>query len=260
MTLLLLDIGNTHTHVGLARATGAFRQAEMPTAAWAGGGVPADLRRFVGGAAVTGAAVCSVVPGATPRAVDAVRRQWRVAPLVLTHRTLRGLGVRYPRPASIGPDRLANAVAARHLVGAPVIVIDFGTAVTFDVVDRRGDYIGGIIAPGLAAMTDYLHEKTALLPRIRIRDTRQVIGRNTREAMLVGAVHGYRGMIRELLGELRGALRVKSLPVLATGGYARLMARQIPDITDVIPGLTLEGLRRVWHAHHAGARAGKPTS
>lgn len=259
MTLLLLDIGNTHTHVGLAGETGAFRQCDLPTAAWAGTRVPAELTRFVGAAPVTGAALCSVVPSATPRVVAAVRRCWRVAPLELTHRTLRGLGIRYPRPSSIGPDRLANAVAARQRVGAPVIIIDFGTAVTFDVVDRRGDYIGGIIAPGLAAMTDYLHEKTALLPRIRIRDTRTVIGRNTQEAMLVGAVHGYRGMIRELLGELRRELRVKALPVLATGGYARLMARQIPDITAVVPGLTLEGLRLVWRAHQTGAVAGKRT-
>lgn len=251
MTLLLLDIGNTHTHVGLAGETGAIRQCDLPTAAWTHADLPDDLARFAGAASVTGAALCSVVPQATPRAVAAVRRRWRVTPLELTHRTLRGLGIRYPRPASIGPDRLANAVAARQRVGAPVIIIDFGTAVTFDVVDRRGDYIGGIIAPGLAAMTDYLHEKTALLPRIRIREPRAVIGRNTREAMLVGAVHGYRGMIRELLGELRRELGVKGLPVLATGGYAALMARQIPDISAVVPGLTLEGLRRVWLAHPA---------
>jgi type III pantothenate kinase len=165
------------------------------------------------------------------------------------------LGIHYPRPATIGPDRLANAVAARARFGAPVVVIDFGTAVTFDVVDARGRYIGGIIAPGLSAMTDYLHEKTALLPRIRIRETRTVIGRSTKQAMLVGAVHGYRGMIRELLGELRAALRIERLPIVATGGYARLMARQIPQIKAVEPDLTLEGLRLVWLAH-----AGEPAA
>lgn len=255
--LLLLDIGNTHTHAGLAGPRGGMRRFELPTPGWANGSTAAALRRSVGQTPVHAAALCSVVPAATPRAVAAVRRLWRVEPLVLTHRTVRGVGLDYPRPATIGPDRLANAVAARHRFGAPVVVVDFGTAVTFDVVNARGDYVGGIIAPGLAAMTEYLHEKTALLPRLRLRDTRAVIGRSTREAMLVGAVHGYRGLIRELLAELRGALAVDGVPVVATGGYAALLARQLPEITAVVPGLTLEGLRRVWEAHRYGA-AGTP--
>lgn len=260
--LLLLDIGNTHTHVGLVGPRGGLRRCELPTPGWADGSTAAALRRAVGRALVHAAALCSVVPAATTRAVAALRRLWGITPLVLTHRTLRGLGLDYPRPASIGPDRLANAVAARHRFGAPVVVVDFGTAVTFDVVNARGDYVGGIIAPGLAAMTDYLHEKTALLPRIRLRDTRAVIGRSTREAMLVGAVHGYRGLIRELLAELRGALNAKALPVVATGGYAALLARQLPEITAVVPGLTLEGLRLVWAAHQreAAARAAARTA
>ena len=251
VVLLLLDIGNTHTHVGLARGRRLVRCADLRTTLWKTGAAEAALRRFVADVPVTGAALCSVVPAATPRVTRAVRRHWDCDPLILSPRTLRGIGIDYPKPDSIGPDRLANALAARHRVGAPVVVVDFGTAVTFDVVNARGDYVGGIIAPGLAAMTDYLHEKTALLPRIRIRETRTVIGRSTEEAMLVGAVHGYRGMVRELLQELRRALRHRVLPVVATGGYARLIARQLPDIGAVVPGLTLEGLRLVWEAHAA---------
>jgi len=95
-------------------------------------------------------------------------------------------------------------------------------------------------------MTDYLHEKTALLPRIKIREIKTVIGKSTEEAMLVGAVHGYRGLIRELLQELRSELRSKRLPVVATGGYAELIAAKLPDINAVEPLLTLEGLRLVW--------------
>jgi type III pantothenate kinase len=129
------------------------------------------------------------------------------------------------------------------------VVVDFGTAVTFDVVDRNGDYIGGIIAPGLAVMTEYLHEKTALLPRIQMREIATVVGKNTAQAMLIGAVHGYRGLIRQLLGELKGALRCRKLPVVATGGYGRLIASKMPEITAVDPLLTLEGLRLVWQAH-----------
>jgi len=128
--------------------------------------------------------------------------------------------------------------------------VDFGTAVTFDVVDRAGNYAGGIIAPGLAAMTDYLHEKTALLPRIKIREIRSVIGKSTEQAMLIGAVHGYRGLIAALIKELKDQLDARRLPVVATGGYARLMAGNLPEITAVDPLLTLEGLRLVWEAHH----------
>jgi type III pantothenate kinase len=129
--------------------------------------------------------------------------------------------------------------------------VDFGTAVTFDVVDARGNYAGGIIAPGLAAMTDYLHEKTALLPRIKIREVHSAVGKSTEHAMLVGAVHGYRGLIRGLVVELKRELRAKKLPVVATGGYAKLIAAKLPEISAVEPDLTLEGLRLVWEANNS---------
>ena len=132
-------------------------------------------------------------------------------------------------------------------------MVDFGTAVTFDVVDRTGNYVGGIIAPGLAAMTDYLHEKTALLPRIRIREVKSSIGKSTEEAMLVGAVHGYRGLIRELVLELKRELNCRRLPVVATGGYGKLIAAKMPEISRVDPLLTLEGLRLVWEANNVPA-------
>jgi type III pantothenate kinase len=164
----------------------------------------------------------------------------------------------YPNPETIGPDRLANAVAATHRFGAPVLVVDFGTAVTFDVVDRSRNYIGGIIAPGLAAMTDYLHEKTALLPRIKIREIKSPVGRSTEHAMLVGAVHGYRSLIRGLVMELKHELNARRLPVVATGGYGRLIAAKLPEITAVDPLLTLEGLRLIWLSSTDRSEGGKP--
>jgi type III pantothenate kinase len=172
--ILLLDIGNTNTHVGLANERRVTRQTNIPTAAWFKGKATAPVARFVGSAPLKGAALCSVVPRATPRVRTTVRRLWGLSCLELTPRTLRGVGIDYPKPDTIGPDRLANAVAVRHHFGTPAVVLDFGTAVTFDIVDARGNYVGGIIAPGLAAMTDYLHEKTALLPRIRIREVHRV--------------------------------------------------------------------------------------
>ena len=280
--LLLFDIGNTHTHVGLADGRRVLRQINVPTREWFGGKAAAIVKKFAAGEKIHGAVLCSVVPRATPLvrkfaahfgapgtalarkagvqasacSGDTLKRELQHAgtasgvPLLeLTAKTVRGVGIDYPKPDSIGPDRLANAVAARNRFGAPVVVVDFGTAVTFDVVNSKGDYAGGVIAPGLAAMTDYLHEKTALLPRIQIREIKNVIGRSTETAMLAGAVHGYRGLVRGLIGELKRELKVKNLPVVATGGYAKLIAARLPEISAVAPDLTLEGLRLTWLAH-----------
>jgi type III pantothenate kinase len=265
--LLLFDIGNTHTHVGLADDRRVLRQINVPTRDWFGGKAAALVKEFAGGKKFHGAVLCSVVPRATPMvrkfaadfgapstasARNKKKHQAGTVPgvplLELTAKSVRGVGIDYPKPDSIGPDRLANALAARERFGAPVVVVDFGTAVTFDVVNSKGNYAGGIIAPGLAAMTDYLHEKTALLPKIKIREVKTTIGKSTEEAMLIGAVHGYRGLVRELVAELKRELRVKKLPVVATGGYAKLMASKLPEISAVEPDLTLEGLRLAWQA------------
>ena len=249
--ILLFDIGNTHTHVGLADDRRVLRQTDISTLTWFGGGAAALVKKFAGKNKIEGAVLCSVVPRATPLVKKLVRTTWKKHALELNPNTIRGVGIDYPKPNSIGPDRLANAVAAKFRFGAPVVVVDFGTAVTFDVVNAKGNYVGGIIAPGLAAMTNYLHEKTALLPKIEIREVKSVIGKSTEHAMLVGAVHGYRGLIRELIGELKRELRAKKLPVVATGGYAKLIAGKLPEISAVAPDLTLEGLRLVWRANSA---------
>ncbi len=238
---LLLDIGNTHTHAGLARGKRIAPHDIFPTDDWQSARAKKWLRHFIGKQTPSTATLCSVVPAAT-RAARKILRELGLKPEVITHRNC-GLEVDYPKPASIGPDRLANARAGFECFGAPVVIVDFGTAVTFDIVDAQGRYIGGIIAPGLSAMTDYLHEKTALLPRIKIRDIRTAIGKTTEQAMRIGAVHGYRGLISGLIGELRRELATRKLPVVATGGRARLIARHCPEITAVRPLLTLEGLR-----------------
>ena len=257
--ILLFDIGNTHTHLGLADGKRVLKQTDISTLTWFGGGAAALVKKFAGKNKITGAILCSVVPSATPLVKKFVRTAWKINSLELNPTTIRGVGIEYPKPNSIGPDRLANAVAAKHSFGAPVVVVDFGTAVTFDVVDRKGNYVGGIIAPGLAAMTDYLHEKTALWPKIEIREVKSAIGKSTEHAMLVGAVHGYRGLVRELIGELSRELRSKKLPVVATGGYAKLIAAKLPEISAFAPDLTLEGLRLVWQATAAGEPKAKST-
>ena len=246
--ILLFDIGNTNTHVGLAGENRVAKQINVPTREWFGGKAGALVKKFAGKNKIAGAVLCSVVPRATPLVKKFVRANWHFNALELNAKTVRGVGIDYPKPKSIGADRLANAVAAKFHFGAPVVVVDFGTAVTFDVVDRKGNYVGGIIAPGLAAMTDYLHEKTALLPKIEIHEVKTVVGKSTEQAMLIGAVHGYRGLVRELILELKRQLRAKKLPVVATGGYAKLIAAKLPEISAVAPDLTLEGLRLVWRS------------
>jgi len=122
-------------------------------------------------------------------------------------------------------------------------VVDFGTAVTFDIINRQKKYVGGVIAPGLEAMTDYLHQRTAQLPKIRLLEPPSAIGKSTKHAMLAGAVFGYRGLVREIIAQIRTELGARRLTVVATGGYAELIAAGLEEIDDVHPNLTLEGLR-----------------
>ena len=251
--LLLIDIGNTHTHLALANAQRFFGRRDIPTRDWWRGVGLAALRKFAGNRRLQGAALCCVVPRATPRVKHAVKQLWKLDCFELTSDNVRGVGIDYPKPWTIGPDRLANTVAGCQRFGSPVVVIDFGTAVTFDVVDRNGNFVGGVIAPGLAVMTDYLHEKTALLPTIKIRDVRSPLGKSTEQAMLAGALYGYQGLVRQLIFELRQALNVDRLPVVATGGYSQWIGSRLPEICAVEPLLTLQGLRLVWQSHQGGA-------
>ncbi|MGB0580789.1 MAG: type III pantothenate kinase [Limisphaerales bacterium] len=241
--ILLIDIGNTHIHLGIGNAERVIDTTDIATH----GPTIAELKEKLQGLCKlppTAAVVCSVVPDRTSAVQIALRQCFDLFATELNHSTVKGVGVDYPHPETIGPDRLANAIAAKARLGTPTVVVDFGTAVTFDVVNRRGNYVGGIIAPGIAAMTDYLHEKTALLPRIQIVEPEKVIGFSTEAAMLSGAVHGYRGLVRELLHKLKEELDVAELNVLATGGYADLIAKDLSEIQSVDPHITLDGLRR----------------
>ena len=157
-----------------------------------------------------------------------------------------GVTIDYPKPESIGADRLANAAAVVELYGCPAIVVDFGTAVTFDVVSKGRRYIGGVIAPGLEAMTDFLYQRTALLPRLSLKEPHRAIGKSTVEAMRSGAVFGYRGLVREILARIKAEqFSREKVAVVATGGYARLVVNEVPEVGVVHPHLTLEGLRIV---------------
>lgn len=201
------------------------------------------LKEFLGKRLLDAVVVSSVVPGKNRMIAQAAGRG-RV--LFVDATCDLGVGVDYPAPETIGADRLANAVAVNELYGRPAIVVDFGTAVTFDVVSAEGDYVGGVIAPGLEAMTSFLYDRTALLPKLTLREPAVAIGRTTKAAMMSGAIYGYRGLVRGILARIRAeSFPRQKVHVVGTGGYAALIARHLPEIAEVHPGLTLEGLRLV---------------
>ena len=183
----------------------------------------------------------SVVPKKNPAVLAAAKKILWVTP-----RIKLGVGIDYPNPKTIGADRLANAAAVAKLYGCPAIVVDFGTAVTFDIVSTRRKYIGGVIAPGLEAMTNFLYQRTALLPKLSLKEPRSAVGISTIEAMRAGAVIGYRGLVREIISKVKAErFPGKKVHVVATGGYAGLIATRLNEIDGVYPNLTLEGLRIV---------------
>jgi len=234
---LLVDISNSYTKLAFASATRISAPVRIATSKLSSSVAAEFLRKQK----VRKVVVSSVVPKRNPaisKAAGELEVLWLDSTLKL------GLGIDYPKPKSIGADRLANAAAVTGLYGFPAIVVDFGTAVTFDIVSDRCTYIGGVIAPGLEAMTNFLYQRTALLPKLSLKEPRRAVGKSTIEAMLSGAVFGYRGLVREILGRIRAEqFPRKKLYIVATGGYAQLIAGRLPEIGVVRPHLTLEGLR-----------------
>ncbi len=234
---LLVDISNSYTKLAFASVTRISTPVRIATGRLS----RSVVARFLRKQKVRKIVVSSVVP-AKNRAIS--KAAGKVDVLWLDSTLKLGVGIDYPKPKSIGADRLANAAAVTALYGFPAIVVDFGTAVTFDIVSDRRAYIGGVIAPGLEAMTNFLYRRTALLPRLSLKEPRRAIGKSTVEAMLSGAVFGYRGLVREILARIRAEqFPRKKVYIVATGGYAQLIAAQLPEIGAVRPHLTLEGLR-----------------
>lgn len=234
---LLIDVGNGRTKFGLATRDTIHERREHPTRELS----PDAVREVTRGWQFESAVICSVVP----KVVPAFREVFGSQLIELRHDAPLGIGIRYPKPESIGADRLANAVALAHMHGAPGIVIDFGTAVTFDILSADQFYIGGVIAPGLRLMTDYLHERTALLPRVDLREPPAAIGQSTEGAILAGAAIGYRGMVKGILEALKKELGSKDAHIVATGGDAEWIISGMGDDIVTDPDLTLHGLRLV---------------
>ena len=233
--VLLVDISNTFVKLAIAKNGRIGRVHRLPTKTLRA----AQILAITNGRRLKGTVAASVVPEKSREVDEACGSGvcWVGPDIEL------GVGIDYPSPRGIGPDRLANAAGCRAHYGVPAIVVDFGTAVTFDVLSEGGDYIGGVIAPGLNAMTEYLHDRTALLPLIRLSEPVSAVGRSTRDAMISGAVYGYRGLVSEIIAQVKKEAFPRIKPkLIATGGDATLIASGSALFHAVDPILTLRGL------------------
>jgi type III pantothenate kinase len=248
--LLAVDIGNTHIGLGIFQhdrliATHRLSTSRSRTSAetWAA------ISPFVSGAGITprtlsGFGISSVVPEATAAFEAVGREQLGAAPVTISGDLPLGVKIMYGDPASLGADRVCNAVAGFHKYGGPLIIIDAGTATTYDVVSEHGDFLGGVIALGLGAQAAELHRRTAQLPEIELKPPSSVIARDTRSAMqagvVIGGIEAMEGLVRRIRAEMGTQARV-----IATGGLSQQIASLSPLITACEPFLVLEGVRLI---------------
>jgi len=249
--LLAVDIGNTNITIGVFDgnkmkatwrvATGVHRMPDE----YASLILHLFEHEGIATSQITDAILCSVVPPLTGVFEEMCRHYLKVSPLLVEAGVKTGVRISMDNPREVGADRIVNAVAAHQLYGGAVIVIDLGTATTFDAVSEEGDYLGGAIAPGIAIATEALFARTAVLPRVELTHPKRAIGRSTVAAMQSGIVFGYAGLIEGIVTRIKQELGGKA-KVVATGGYAELLARETPAIEEVNPDLTLIGLRLIY--------------
>jgi type III pantothenate kinase len=246
--VLAVDIGNSETVVGLleGRSVKAFWRLTSgrltADEAWLTLDFLLERRGERGNA---GAVLCSVAPSLTLAWATALERVAGRPPIEVSSATASSLPIRYHDRSAVGADRIANAIAARSLYGTPAIVVDLGTATTFDCVSRQGAYLGGVIAPGVASSAEELFQRAARLPRVELRKPARALGRTTEESLRAGVVWGAAGQVDALVRRL--ALEMKGTPhVIATGGLAGLIAPECETINVVDEVLTLKGMALLW--------------
>jgi len=235
--LLLIDIGNTDTKVGLYKE----RLKEVLRFMTLREEIP--IEDITHGHTIEGAVISSVVPRMGRSVAKRLESHYHIRPLMVSHEIESGLRYKIRRPEMLGPDRIAIAVGARSLYRGDLIVISFGTATTFSLINRRGEYIGGAIMPGLKISADVLADKTALLPRVELRRPEHIIGRDTEEDILTGLVVGHAGAVERIVREMRKEAGLRRVVIIATGGLADMVAPYIKGVRYINPYLGLEGLR-----------------
>lgn len=248
--LLVVDAGNTNTVFGVwrgAELAESFRfSTDTDRTSDEYGALLTTLlaRRGLDPARVSGMAISSVVPPLNSMLVRLAHDYFGLKPLFVEPGIRSGMPIRYDNPSEVGADRIVNALAARELFGAPVVVVDFGTATTFDIVSRKGEYVGGIIAPGILISAEALFAHASRLYRVDVRPPERLVGRNTASAMQAGIYYGYIGLVDGILERLK-AETPGLTTIVATGGQAELIASGSKHIARVEPLLTLVGLRLI---------------
>ncbi|MGQ9800392.1 MAG: type III pantothenate kinase [Candidatus Saccharicenans sp.] len=249
--LIVFDIGNTTTGVGLFQgkkllADWKIKSDREKTADEYGfmlSGLLAHGRFST--QKIKGAIISSVVPPLTPVFQAACEKFFRVKPMVVGPGIKTGIPILYENPAEVGSDRIVVSCAAFEKYGGPCLVVDFGTATTFDVISERGEYLGGAIAPGIQISAEALYLRTARLPRIEVRKPKSAIGRTTVSSMQSGLYFGYIGLVRNIISKISSELTSRP-KVIATGGLAGLLAGDIPEIEYQEPDLVLQGLHLIY--------------
>jgi type III pantothenate kinase len=245
--LLAVDVGNTQTVFGLFDGPELTQQFRVGTdRSHTGDELAVMLRAFVDLDSLEGIVLCSSVPQLVHE-YQAFADRWTGAELLsLGPGVPTGVRIRYDDPREVGPDRIANAVAARERHGTPAVVVDFGTSTNFDVVSAEGDFVGGVLAPGIEVSMDALFARAARLPKVPFEAPDRVISQTTTAALQSGLVYGFAGQVDAIVERIRAELGAPDAPVVATGGLAELIAPHTRTITSVDPELTLQGLRLVW--------------
>ncbi len=245
--LLAIDVGNTQTVFGLFdgdRLAEQFRVGTDPR--HTADELAVMLRSFLELDSLDGIALSATVPQLV-REYEAFASRWAgVDLLVLGPGVSTGVPIRYDDPREVGPDRIANAVAARERHGAPVIVVDFGTSTNFDIVSAAGEYLGGVLAPGIEVSMDALFARAARLLKVPFEAPERVIGKTTTQGLQSGLVYGFAGQVDGIVDRVRAELGAPDALVIATGGLAELIAPHSRTIAEIDPELTLQGLRIVW--------------
>jgi type III pantothenate kinase len=249
--LLTVDIGNTNVTLGFFNGDSLLTTLRVETDVNRMGDEYAatilTLLSYHGikASEIKEAVMCSVVPPLVGVFEDLLKRYFNTTPLVVRAGVKTGVRITYPNPREIGTDRIVNAAAARYLYRGAVIIVDMGTGTTFDIVSKEGDFIGGIIAPGIGIAAQALYTRTAALPRVELVPPERAIGTSTVTAMQSGIVFGYIGLVEGLLKRVQKELNEKAY-VVATGGYARLITNGTDMIDEYNPDITLIGLKLIY--------------